>query len=316
MTQPDPHGDPTAADEVLGPEPPPWDAFEEPERPARSRRLVVLAAIPWLLVMVLVLRTVTGGSGGVPQPVPTAGRSADGVGAAPAAETAPELARDPSPDAPATATPPPAADDPPGSDVALRFGARVAPGPDDAAAVAVVVARTWLGSVGPRPPVDVGTAGIPPAYVEHLTVEAVDLPTPDTAVATVVAVLLDAEGDTYTSARIVRLGVPIVLDRDGARPAGDPWWLPAPDLSVRSPVWTAVEDPEELARAGAALADAGYTDVTVGTLETSPTWPLRVTATASAPGSDTPRDHVVWLREHLGELVVAGVLPPAPEERS
>lgn len=296
---------PAGSTEPLGPEPPPWETFDEPARPVGGRRLLLLAAIPWTLVTLLMLRTVTADAPQAPaapvSAVPSTGTSAPEPTPAPA---------------PSVTTPP----DPPTDPVALRFGARVAPGPGDAAAVAVVVARTWLGTVGPEPPVEVGGDEVadgdrPPVYAEHLAVEAVDLPTPDAAVVTVVAVVLDAVDGSYTSARIVRLGVPVTLDRSGARPAGDPWWLPAPDLATRPIPFDPVEDPELLTRAAAALGSAGYRDVSVHELATSPTWPLRVTATAVAPGSDAPDDHVVWLRDHLGELVVAGVLPTTQEER-
>lgn len=296
---------PVGPTEPLAPEPPPWETFDEPARPGRGRRLMLLAAIPWALVALLMLRTVTGE---VP-PAPAApGSVVPSTGAQRPVPT-------PAPRPSAAASPDPASEP-----VALRFGARVAPGPGDAAAVAVVVARTWLGTVGPEPPVEVGDDEVadgdhPPVYAEHLAVEAVDLPTPDAAVVTVVAVVLDAVDGSYTSARIVRLGVPVTLDRSGAHPAGDPWWLPAPDLATHPIPFHAVEDPDLLTRAAAALGSAGYRDVSVHELATSPTWPLRVTATAVAPGSDAPDDHVVWLRDHLGELVVAGVLPGTQEER-
>ena len=71
-------------------------------------------------------------------------------------------------------------------------------------------------------------------------------------------------------------------------------------------------DPEVLAAAGEALAAAGYAVTEVVSLGRVQGWPLVVTAVATAPGSDTPAEHVVWLREHLGELVVAGTRPAPP----
>ncbi len=302
------------AEAAPGPEPPPWDAFEEPEpepEPTRrSVRLLVLAAIPWAVVAVLVFRTMgtdaapaPAAPSDVPSPIaPALAETATGPADVPSAPGATD-ARNASTHAPA----------------AVRFGVRVAPGPADVAAMAVLVARTWLGDVGPEPSVEVGAAEAPPVYVEHVAVEAVDIPTSDTAVATVVAIVLDTADDTYTSARVVRLAVPVALDRTGAHPAGDPWWLPVPDLTARPLAWTPVEDPELLTRAGAALEAAGYRDVSVIDLATSSTWPVRVTAEAVAPGSERTGEHVVWLRDHLGDLVVAGALPPAhrsPAHRS
>lgn len=283
-------------DQPLAPEPPPWDAFEEPERPSNGRRLLLLAALPWIVVAVVVARTI-GTSDATPR-----------VAAPSPTTTSPAVSPSPSPGDRAVTTEAP-------GPVALRFGPRVAPGPSDAAAVGVVVARNWLGGIGPEPAVEVGAAEGSPVYVEHLAVEAVDLPTSDTAVVTIVAVVMDVEGDAYTDARVVRLGVPVSLGPRGAHPAGDPWWLPAPDLTARRPTWTPVDDPDALARAGAALESAGYRDVSVLELATSPSWPMQVTAKGTAPGGSTSGEHVVWLRDHLGELVVAGALPRDQEGR-
>ncbi|MDP8961323.1 MAG: hypothetical protein M3N32_06905 [Actinomycetota bacterium] len=191
----------------------------------------------------------------------------------------------------------------------MRFGGRAAVGPGDAAAVAVAVARAWLGDVGPPLDLGLGRAGTG-AYVEHLAVEAVDHPAPGAAVVTLVAVLLDTDDGAYRSARVVRLGVPVRLDGTGAYPAGSPWWLPAPELTAAPPQWTPVEQQPELAEAGAALEAAGYRSVEVRSLERSEGWPWRVVAVATAPGAATPAEHTVWLRDHLGHLVVAGWLPP------
>lgn len=295
----DPRPEPDGA---LGPEPPSWDAFDEPDPPGRARRLLVLAAIPWLVVAVLTVRTFSG---------PGTSTAAPGTPVGPTPTDA-----EAGPDAAADATPTPAPSGTPGpGPVALRYGARAAPGPADAASVATIVARTWLGAIGPEPELDVGAADGPPVYVDHLAVEAVDIPTPDAAVVTVMAVVLEAHEGSYTSARIVRIGVPIALDGTGAHPAGEPWWLATPDLAPRPVTWTPVDDPDALASAGAALETAGYGEVSVLELATSPTWPLRATVTAVAPGTDAAGEHVVWLRDHLGDLVVAGVLPTHEEVR-
>lgn len=293
-------------DGTLGPEPPPWDAFDYPDPPDRSRRLLVLAAIPWLVVAVLILRTFSGTGASSPAPGTTPGPT-------PAGPTPTAGGSWPDPTAPDPA-PAPSGEPGPGA-VALRFGARAAAGPADAASVATVVARTWLGAIGPEPDVDVGDAEGPPVYVDHLAVEAVDIPTPDAAVVTVVAVVMEAHEGSYTSARVVRVGVPIALDEAGAHPAGEPWWLPAPDLATRPVSWTPVDDPDALARAGVALEAVGYGEVSVLELATSPTWPLRATVTAVAPGADVADEHVIWLRDHLGDLVVAGALPTHEEVR-
>jgi hypothetical protein len=126
-------------------------------------------------------------------------------------------------------------------------------------ALAVVVARAWLTDVDPRLELD----GLPSAgtgrYVEHLVVEAVELPAPEHAVVTLLAVLL--EGEEELTAVVRRLAVPIAFDGDGAQPGGTPWWLPEPSLEARPPSTTPVEDLEELLAATEALHAAGYTDV-------------------------------------------------------
>lgn len=199
----------------------------------------------------------------------------------------------------------------------IASGARVAPDEREAAAVATLVARAWLTGVGPRLDVP-GLAGPAGSYAEHLVVEAVDHPAPGAAVVTLLALVLRAEGDTYRDAEVQRVAVPLWFDGDGARPAGPPWRLPPPGLAVASPqVSEAITDPEVLAAAGEALAAAGYAVTEVVSLGRVQGWPLVVTAVATAPGSDAPAEHVVWLREHLGELVVAGSRPaptPASED--
>lgn len=283
---------------------PAWEAFDDAEPTGRGRRLMVLAAIPWVVVGVLVVRT--WGVGG-----PDTG-TAPGVAAPEPAATPAEPSLDAPPAGPSPmATPrPDGAHDPAQVITALRFGPRTASGPGDAAAVAAVVARAWLGAIGPEPDVDVGSAEGPPVYVEHLAVEAADVPTSEVAVVTLVAIVLDHGDEGYTDARAVRLAVPIALDDRGARPAGDPWWLAPPDLAARPPEWRTVDDPDALALAGAALESAGYRDIDVRELASSPIWPLRITATAVAPGAHTVQQHSVWLRDHLGQLVVAGAIPP------
>jgi hypothetical protein len=96
----------------------------------------------------------------------------------------------------------------------------------------------------------------------------------------------------------------------GARPAGTPWLLPPPDLQLDAPAWTEqFHDEAALAEAGAALHAAGYRDVDVRELRLSDGWALMVVADAVAPGAATSATHAVWLRDHLGRLVVAGWLP-------
>lgn len=290
------------------------EPHDEP-RPGRRALIVAAAAAPWLVVAALLLRP------GPPEP--TAATGATGAarvgGTAGPAGTAPSPATSAAPGAassgaagrssPAQATTVPEPTPAPAPGYLISSAARHTPGAGDAAAVGAVVARSWLDSVGPPLDADLPAGPGSEAYVDHLLVEAVDLPSPGHAVVSLLALVLDADGDRYAGARLVRLAVPVRLDGEGARPAGAPWRLPEPDLTPASPRWSAVDDPDLLADAGTALEATGYRDVEVHRLERSPGWPWRVTATAVAPGTEVPAQHRIWLRSHLGRLTVAGWLP-------
>ncbi len=71
----------------------------------------------------------------------------------------------------------------------------------------------------------------------------------------------------------------------------------------------AITDPDQLAAAGEALVAAGYAVDEVVSLARTEGWPLVVTVVGRAPGADVSAQHVVWLRDHLGRLVVAGTRP-------
>jgi hypothetical protein len=179
------------------------------------------------------------------------------------------------------------------------------PNPDlhAAAALAIVVARAWLTDVSPR----LLVPGIEPPggnrYAEHLVVETIDAPAADAAVATVLAVLLE-DGDPL-STRVRRIAVPLALDPDGARPGGQPWWLPAPDLSTRELRTVPIDDPAALAAAADALTRAGYLDAVVESLTASPGWPAQATVRAMTPEGE-PIAGPVWLRPEVDGYAVAG----------
>ncbi len=278
---------------------------DEPTAPRRRRPVLLLAAgLPWLVLAVLMLR----GSGGVsqdatplaaPAPSPSAGASAEA-----SIEPTTDATTDPA--SPADGAGQPSED--PTTATLITSQARDTATIADATALAVPIARAWLTDVPPRLDLGIGQAD-DTGYVEHLGAESVDFPAPGQLVVSLVAVLLHAEGDQYTSVEVRRLAVPLTVDRYGARPAGSPWWLPDPDLRVDAPSTTPVDDPEVLAQAGAALEEAGYRDVGVTSLARSDGWAWIVTATAVAPSGSAPAEHTVWLRPHLGRLVVSGWLP-------
>lgn len=288
---------------------PPWVGWEDPDPspPARRRPpwLLAVGLVPWLLVAFLLTRSDTpdGASTSSAHATPSAAVPTDPpVGGSTVASAG--SAAGPSGHSGVTGA------------AVTTSAARTAVAEDDARAVATVVARAWLTGVGPR--LDLGLGGAPAGdgYVEHLVVEAVDHAGPGAAVVTVLAVVLRTDDGTYDAATLHRLAVPLRFDADGARPAGPPYPLPAtaptPDpLEVEGPALT---DPDLLLAAAEALSDAGYADVDVVALGRTAAWPLVVTARARAPGAGDTGTHAVWLREHLGRLVVAGSRPPRPDQ--
>jgi hypothetical protein len=294
--------------------------------PRRSRRLLVLAGLPWLVVLAaLLLPDASDPSGQLPEladavpdhtgpddgagPTASAGMSSEAevVDEQPPNSTVPSDGDAPS-DGAAGSDPTPTAWE---GELADELWAIEYPGPwrstasvEEAVALAVVVARAWLTDVDPR----LDLAGIAPAgtgrYVEHLVVEAVEVPAPQHAVVTLLAVLL--EGEDELAAVVRRLAVPLAFDADGAAPGGTPWWLPGPSLEARPPATTTVEDPAELLTAAEALEAAGYTDVELARLERTEGAAALATVTARTPDGD-PVDGTVWLRRHLDRYVVSGL---------
>ena len=301
MASDEPHDE----QQVPTPDLPPWmqtdDEWEEAPartRPERGRLLAIAAAVPWLLALVLVMRSGDGG--------PTVAAS---TGLTTGSETGATAAPSPSADADrlghprVSTTPPPAAD-------ANR--PRVTVTEADAVAMATAVARAWLTGVGPRLPID-GVGEPAPQYAEHLVAEAIDHPSPGFAVVTLLAVVLDVDGEAYRGATVRRLAVPVALDAAGAHPAGTPWWLPGPDLSPTVVERTVLDDPDLQLEAAEAAQAAGYRDVELLELSATDSWPLIATLRAIAPGQTEASEHELWVRPHLKGLVVAGWLPPLPD---
>jgi hypothetical protein len=314
---------------------PDWlDAEPEPVAP-RGRRslLVVLAALPWCLVLALVVFPRT-------SPIRTAGSVG---GSAPARDAEPPTSHGPHADAPADATsdavaqpdtaPPdamprggergeggadatapatvPAPDvdgAPPDADWWLtehRGNWRISPGEGATASLAVAVARAWLTGIPPR----LESAGIAPihdaSYVEHLVVEAVERPEEGAAVVTLLAVVLEV-GDHDQTVEARRLGVPVVETPDGPRPGGSPWWLPAPDLTPTDLTSEPVDDPAQVLAALEALEAGGFRELELLSLERTDGWPWVAHVEALSPTADRPWEGAVWLRRHLDGFAVAG----------
>jgi hypothetical protein len=310
------------------------DLVDDPEQgahsPRRSRLLLALAAAPWLVVVWLL------GSPGAPPPsdagdvapLPAEGtdelaahHDVEAADAPPAGDagghdpggTATDGTSDEPADEPATPTQDPAgtdrpdaATDDPAQDLFLleqRGRWRVEAGAEEAAALAVVVARAWLTDHPPRLAIADLAAPEVGRYAEHLVVEAVEGTAPELTVVTLLAVLLDGQDDLTATVR--RLAVPIALDGRGARPAGAPWWLPGPDLSPASPATRPLEDAADLLAAVGALESAGYEDVTLQRLEDLAGTAAIATVTARTPDGEQ-LDGPVVLRRHVDRYVVAG----------
>lgn len=291
--------------------------------------LVLLAGLPWVVVVGLL---VVPGRLGV-----TAERPAPGAGStsAPPPELpvdaptgAPTDAPTDAPDAPATGgvtTPPPPEElpapvdpavvdprsshaDVPGLELTeLGGGWRVEPGVEEAMALAVVAGRAWVTGVEPTLRLGMIGPGRSGDYAEHLVVEAVEQPTREFTVVTLLAVVL--RGDTATP-QVRRFAVPLATTPLGPRLAGRPWDLPPPELEPVELAREPIEDPAQQLDAQHALAAVGLGDRELVALHGTPGWPviaeLRTSSTASADASEEADTDEVWLRRHLDGFVVAG----------
>lgn len=278
----------------------------------RTRRLRLLAVVPWLVVAGLL------GAGQLtsqpPSPPPSEQDGHTSTSPVPVDTTGSQEAAAPAPGA----LPPPAEGPLGPGPVAIdtvRGAWRVGPEDGDAAALAVAVARAWLTGIEPRS----ALVGISPVadhtYVEHLAVEAVERPEPDAAVVTLLAVLLDRGADDGEhTVRISRLSVPIAFVDGRVRPAGSPWWVRPPDLRPVDLPREQVLEPELTLAALDALLDAGFEDPEVVSLASTPGWPWIATVTATAPDASAFEGEV-WLRRHLERFAVAGthLRPPADD---
>lgn len=283
------------------------DEKTAPGNPPRKRLLIVLAAVPWLLVATILALPLRG------EQTPDQGAAAgpgevEGTAGSPIDQLPPPAMHDDTTDDDTTddasAAHRTTGDDTEPALLALeelRGRWRVAGGEEELAALAVVLARAHLTGIGPGLAVD---GADPPAasYAEHLVVEAVEHPSPVTAVVTVLAILLIDDDPEPSRVELRRLAVPLTTGDDTPAIAGQPWELPPPPLPVAASVdLEPVEDPSLIAAADTALAVAGLGAQHTTALATAPGWPL--VATTTDPEGE---EHAVWLRRHLDGLVVAG----------
>ncbi len=270
---------------------PGWtDDVGEEEEPRRTTRpwVLVLATVPWLVVLGLVLGGVVSGDRATPAPPETPGEAAGPADAVPEDQPAPPPVHPQEHREPEDTHVPTTADDGP------------------IGAVALAVARAWLTDVGPH----LALEGIAPAgdlYLEHGVVERIERHG-DHAVVGVLAVVLMRDDDRYTQVVARRLAVPVALGPP-VRPAGAPWWLGEVDLTTTPPDPLAEEDaPEVLLELSEALATAGVLDGEVlGASRTDDGWWL-----TRVGDPDTPHEQgVVWLRPGAAGPVVAGLDGPS-----
>jgi hypothetical protein len=285
---------------------PPWlDADDAPAAPRERRRWLLpsFAAVPWVLIAVLLVLRGTAAPDVDAEALPsTAGTIASSAPASPP------------PDVPTAAPDEPIDETETAATWAItehRGAWRVVPGDGAAAATAVVVARAWLTGVAPI----LELAGLPapagPTYVEHLTVEAIERPAPGAAVVTLVAVLLERGTEDQHEVRVERLAVPILEVDDVPAPAGTPWWLPPPELTLHELDREPLDDPDLQLAALEALEAAGMPAVELLGLERTSGWPVVAHVRTEDP-SGAPWEGAVWLRRHLHGFALAGApLPPA-----
>ncbi len=295
------------------------DWFEGPERedqgpsPSRRRWLLPLIAVPWLVVAaLLVLPGRMGSEAGLSEPATTAGPGEPAVGADTAGPVPDDLSAHASTDADPAArsdAPPPTTDPQVGAGPELpavtleleelRGRWRVGPGSEEAAALAIVIARAWLTGLGPRLELEAASPD-PTSYAEHLVVEAVEHPSPRTTVVTLLAVLLSDPEDADAAVEVRRLAVPLATGGGTPQPAGAPWSLPGPTLAQAEADLRPLDDPDAALAADTALAVAGLGELAVTELRTADGWPV------VAHASDGEHEHTIWLRPHLDGFVVAG----------
>jgi hypothetical protein len=262
-------------------------------RHAPRRWLLPLLAVPWLVVVALLVLPRNEDTGTA---APPAGEASSVVPPGPAAVTTESNETDPTPDSQ------PAIPESPATVLQLeelRGRWRVGPGSEEAAALAIAIARGWLTGLGPRLALP-GATPEPDTYAEHLVVEAVEQPSERTSVVTVLAVVLTEPEDQEMTVDVRRLAVPLATDRGAPRPAGAPWLLPGPTLTPAEVELAPVDDPEAVDAATTALAVAGLGNLEVRALASAEGWPVVATA------SDGEHEHTIWLRPHLDGFVVAG----------
>lgn len=262
----------------------PWDQPPEPDA-ARSRRLVALTVLPWVVVVVLgVLAAATlypsGGPSG-PQAGADAGAAPD---PAPPERSGRASGEPTGPGAPRRRT----------GTAASRWPAERVLG----AAAALAVRTADLSGHGERRYVDLA---LPEAVAWHGT----------TAVVTVSAVVLEGTAEAWHTVRPARFAVLVGLVDGRAVALGGPWALAAAEPVRAEGAWAAADvDHGDISRAAQA---AGYADARVEAVDARPDLAAmaRARVHARAPGEQRARVHELWLATDPA-VAVLGAEGPSP----
>jgi hypothetical protein len=285
----------------------------EPDPRPRRRAVLVVAATSVATLLVLAATTLTGGGTTPEGAAVDAGTHHTGTDA----ETGSEPVGEGPPGAGAVDPGGVSASNGDGPEDALpgagegptEPGAATTVSRDEAEAVVTAVARAWLSDAGP----DLAVPGVEVerhAYLEHLTVEGFDLPTPEFAVARVSLVLLRNEDDRYTEAVLRRAAVPLTLTEGRILPAGQPWWVPGvTDLTASPPPLEPVDDPALAAETSEALTAVGYEELEVADLAVTAAGTVRAQVRATTPEGEAV-DGPVWLQPAPQGLLLLGAPPP------
>jgi hypothetical protein len=277
---------------------PTWLSEDDDEdRPPGGRRwvLAALATLPWLVVVALLLTGVGPGdrpsSPEVRRTAPSAEAAATPSDVEDGAPAGGGAAGGEARDATASGDDEERSSAPSGAEEHTAEPAAVDPA---VAALASAVARAWLTDVGPRLQIE----GVQPQadrYLEQAMVEAVD-EHDGLAVATVLALVLERDGERYVDVALQRLAVPLRLTDAGPRPAGPPWWLPDPDVRPHLPEAAPEHDPDLALATAELLAEHAYEDVEITHLARQGGGWLIAEVTGRLPDG-RPLLGPVWLRE-------------------
>jgi hypothetical protein len=306
---------------------------EEPDAvPRRRRRFVIVAAIAaasWIVLAVVLLR----GSGGATTAADPSATPATSGSHGDAHEPDPEAADDVTSEGPegdrgtgeattdSRAGAPSGAegtdgaegaDGAEGTDGTADGADATGVGREEAEALTIAVVRGWLSDGGP----DLVVPGIEVdrrAYLEHVAVESIVVPSEGLAVARTLLVLLVRDGDHYTDAIVRRAAVPLTVTPTSVHPGGPPWWLPnTPDLTAVPPEATPAAADDAGEAVAAALEASGYHEVSVAAVTETRGGTLVADVTARTATGDHV-DGPIWLHPTAQGLEVLGeVARPRP----